>query len=101
MAITMAHRRSAPTVAPRMSTGALGMKGGKACGTLPQMALTMAFRTLLRPMVTMMTEMIGSPIIGRRTKRSTSTPSATATRMVRIMPIGQAMPNCPIIAKMT
>ena len=50
---------------------------------VPHIALTMALNRLDKPMVTMMTEMIGSPIMGRKIKRSISTPiraaSSTAT----------------------
>ena len=74
------------------------MKGGKARGWLPQMVLTMARSRLLRPMVTMMTEMMGSPMSGRSTRRSTTTPRAMETSRVSTSASGHTSPNWAIMA---
>ena len=78
-AIAIAHNLFTGTVAPRMSTVPLGMKSGNARGRVPQMIWTIAPRTAASPIVTMITEMTGSPTIGRRMSRSMTTPSAMPT----------------------
>ena len=51
--------------------------------SLPHVMLSTPRITLANPNVTMMTEMIGSPISGRRIPRSITSPSRIATTRVR------------------
>ena len=50
---------------------------------MPQIAVTMLRRTDDRPIVTMMIEMIGSPIMGRRIRRSTTSARESEKQSVR------------------
>jgi hypothetical protein len=84
--------RSADIIAPKMFSGVLGKKEGKARPVVPQIALTKAVSTLARPIVTMITDMMGSPIIGRKIKRSTTTPNKTAAIRVSSTPMVQGSP---------
>ena len=65
------------------------------------MPKTMARRMLERPSVTMMTEMIGSPIIGRRTSRSMARPSSTEKTTVRASAQGSGTCTFSTIAQKT
>ena len=51
--------------------------------SVPQTAVTMERRTRESPMVTMMMEMTGSPIIGRRIRRSMISASTSPKTIVR------------------
>ena len=64
-----------------MATELVAKIGGNGCTITPKIHFIIAWKKIDRPIVTMMTEMIGSPIIGR---------SATTCRM---------MPNAIMKAK--
>jgi len=60
-----------------MMIGVCGSTSGKTSICVPQNSCTTERSTVDRPMVTMITLMIGSPMSGRRTTRSMARPSST------------------------
>ncbi len=68
-------------------------------GRGPHTPLTTARSTLDSPIVTMIIEMIGSPMSGRRTARSMIRPMATAATTVSTRPRGQGSPICTTAKK--
>ena len=69
------HRYPCETASGPRCTGSGGSTLGKGRVSVPQMPCTIALSTLESPSVTMITEMIGSPMSGRRTTRSSAIPS--------------------------
>ena len=66
-----------------MFTGSAGKMFGKGRSSVPQMPCTTALSSEERPSVTMMSEMTGSPIMGRRMSRSVRMPSSAEKTSVR------------------
>ena len=66
--------------------------GEKVCGLVPQRMFTIDLITEARAMVTMMTLMMGSPIMGLNTSRSRITPMITPTIMVSTSAKRMGMP---------
>ena len=59
---------------------------GKGCGLTPKIHFSTAWNTVESPIVTMMTEMIGSPIIGRRMTTWIAMPNTNMKTSVSGMP---------------
>ncbi len=59
---------------------------GNGCGLTPKIHFSAAWNTVDRPIVTMMTEMIGSPIIGRRIRIWIAMPNTNMNTSVIGMP---------------
>jgi hypothetical protein len=77
------------------------MKSGNGRGRVPQMICTIAASTAASPMVTMITEMTGSPTIGLRMRRSMTSPSAIPTSTATPMPANQGSPTSTSMNQMT
>ena len=60
---------------------------GNGCGLTPKIHFSAAWNTVDSPIVTMMTEMIGSPIIGRRITTWIAMPNTNMNTSVSGMPI--------------
>ena len=67
--------------------------------SVPQAPSTIARSTLERPSVTMITEMIGSPIIGRRISRSIARPRMIEKTIVSATAHGHGACACTIAQK--
>jgi hypothetical protein len=65
------------------------------------MIWTSAPSTCARPIVTMITEIVGSPTSGRRIRRSTSSPSTIATPIAPATASAQCRPASTVSAQTT
>ena len=65
---------------------------GNGCGLTPKIHFSAAANTVESPIVTMITEMIGSPIIGRRITTWIAMPNANMKTSVSGMPIQNGTP---------
>ena len=70
--------------------------GGKGLAKTPNIHFIAAWKTMERPIVTMMTEMIGSPIIGLSTTICRMTPKASMKTSVIGKPIQKG--SCQLVS---
>ena len=69
-----------------MLTVSVAKTGGNGCRLVPNIHFSAAWKTVESPIVTMITEMIGSPIIGRSTQTCSATPKTSMNTSVIGMP---------------
>ncbi|MBA7665049.1 hypothetical protein ES703_73115 [subsurface metagenome] len=72
---------------PKKETDWLWNTRGNGCGLTPKIHFSAAWNTVERPIVTMITAMMGSPIIGRRMKTCIAMPRMNMNTSVIGMPI--------------
>ena len=82
MTVTKLHRWTGEIGTGPMRNGSEENSAGNGRVSLPHVMLSTPRTTLAKPKVTMMTEMIGSPMSGRSTPRSMTSPSRIATTSV-------------------
>src|SRR5262249_40372049 len=98
---TKLHRCTGDTGTGPRGNGCWENRTGNGRVSLPQVMFRRPRITLATPKVTMMTEMIGSPMSGRRTPRSMTSPSRIATISVSGSAIGNGNFMLRIVAQDT
>ncbi len=86
---------------PARNSGSAGRTWGKTLIWVPQTSWTRDFSTEDRPMVTMITLMVDSPMSGRSARRSTARPRSTEKPSVMRKAQRKGTWNCTVREKQT